>query len=162
LTTKQQEEYVSQKVKQILSKILTPGMNDHKKLKAIHDYIVSNVAYDKTKSRFSAYYALIEQRAVCQGYALLAYKMLTEVGIDARIVSGITDGGEHSWNMVKLDGNWYHINFTWNDPVPDEPGRVLYDYYNLTDNEISKTHKWDHSLYPAATTPYDRTKFLIY
>jgi len=112
LTTKQQEEYVSQKVKQILSKILTPGMNDHKKLKAIHDYIVSNVAYDKTKSRFSAYYALIEQRAVCQGYALLAYKMLTEVGIDARIVSGITDGGEHSWNMVKLDGNWYHIDFT--------------------------------------------------
>lgn len=159
LTTKSQEDFVDSKVTAILGEIIDSSMNSHKKEKAIHDYIVKNVEYDTSLERYSAYNALNEGKTVCQGYALLAYKMLTQSGIECKIIAGsagsASDSEGHAWNLVKLDGKWYHLDCTWDDPVPDVKGRVLYDYYNLTDSQISKDHNWDISAYPAATTVYD-------
>ena len=157
LTTCQQEAFVTQRVKEIINKIITPDMDEFEKVKVIHDFIIINTAYDGGLKLSSAYSALNEKKATCLGYALLAYKMFIESGIESRIVRGETKGGKHAWNMVKLKGNWYHIDLTWNDPLPDDPGRVLYRYYNLTDAEISKTHKWDKDKYPTAQVPYDPT-----
>lgn len=159
LTTKSQEDFVDSKVTAILEQIINSNMNSNKKEKVIHDYIVKNVEYDTSLERYSAYNALSEGKTVCQGYALLAYKMLTQSGIECKIIAGsagsASDSEGHAWNLVKLDGKWYHLDCTWDDPVPDVKGRVLYDYYNLTDSQISKDHNWDTSAYPAATTVYD-------
>lgn len=161
LTTKSQEDFVDSKVTSILGEIIDSSMNSHKKEKAIHDYIVKNVEYDTSLERYSAYNALSEGKTVCQGYALLAYKMLTEAGVENKIVIGSAGSGSdsegHAWNLVKLDGKWYHLDCTWDDPVPDVKGRILYDYYNLTDSQISKDHNWDRLVYPSATTIYDES-----
>ena len=90
---------------------------------------ILNVAYDSTYTEYSAYAALFLGRAVCQGYSLLTYKMMWEAGIEARIVDG--EAMNHSWNMVNICGNWYHLDVTWDDPVPDVSGRVLYGYYKF-------------------------------
>ncbi len=154
LISQEEEKYIDSKVEAILRKIFSPGMDDHLKVKAVHDYIVSNVAYDTKMEEFTPYGALTKGRAVCQGYSLLAYKMLQKAGIPVRIISGRAGGEAHAWNLVKLDGHWYHLDCTWNDPVPDVPGRVLYDYYNRTDAEMATTHYWDSSAYPSCNTPY--------
>ncbi len=154
LATREEEEAVERQVARILSKILTSGMDEHEKTRAVHDYIVANVAYDLNYREHSAYAALVKNRAVCQGYALLLYKMLNKAGVETRLISGKAGGENHLWNLVNLGGNWYHIDATWNDPVPDVPGRVRYDYYNRSDAQMAPTHSWDRDLYPAALTPY--------
>jgi len=154
-TTKSQEDYVDLEVTAILKDIIKVSMNDHQKEKAIHDYIVANVAYDTTLQKFSAYEALKNGLTVCSGYAQLAYKMLNESGIEAKIVVGTGNGESHAWNLVKLDNVWYHLDCTWDDPVPDVKGRILYNYFNLNDTQISKDHVFEKLDYPVANQVYN-------
>ncbi|MCB2299122.1 transglutaminase domain-containing protein [Clostridium tagluense] len=154
-TTKIQEDYVNLQVTEILKNIIKVSMNDDQKEKVIHDYIVAHVAYDTTLSRFSAYEALKNGTTVCSGYAQLAYKMLNEVGIETKIVLGKGNGEDHAWNLVKLNNIWYHLDCTWDDPVPDIKGRVLYNYFNLNDKKISENHIFEKSDYPVANQVYN-------
>lgn len=154
-TTKIQEDYVNSEVTAILKDIIKVSMNDHQKEKAIHDYIVSNIAYDTTLKKYSAYEALKDGLTVCNGYAQLAYKMLTESGIETKIVLGKGNGENHAWNLVKLDNIWYHMDCTWDDPVPDIKGRILYDYFNLNDEKIAEDHTFEKLNYPAAIKVYE-------
>jgi len=108
-TTPQQDEYVSSEVRRIISDIIAPDMDDHQKVKAVHDYIVTHVAYDQSLVEHSAYAAL-QGSVVCQGYALLTYRMLAEAGIMVRIVEGDVNGGAHAWNLVHIYGHWYHLD----------------------------------------------------
>lgn len=140
--SEKQTAYVNKRIQEILTEILQPSMNDYVKEKAIHDYIVNHVSYDTSYSNYSLYAALVKGKAVCQGYALLTYRMLKEAGIENCIISGTARGESHAWNMVKIDGRWYHLDTTWNDPVPDIPGRLLYKYYNLSDDELMMDHTW--------------------
>jgi Leucine-rich repeat (LRR) protein len=158
LATREEENIVNSQVDRILKEIIKPEMDKHQKTRAIHDFIVANVAYDLSYREHSSYSALIKGRAICQGYALLMYKMLQGAGIEVRIISGRAGGEEHAWNLVRLDGNWYHIDATWDDPVPDTPGRILYDYYNRTDAQMAATHTWERGLYPAAQTAYPQER----
>jgi len=157
LSTQEEENIVERQVALILQEILTPKMNNHRKTKAVHDYIVANVAYDLNYREHSAYAALVQGRTVCQGYALLLYKMLEKAGIEVRIISGRAGGENHAWNMVNLDGIWYHLDATWDDP--DVPGLIRYDFYNRTDAQMSATHTWEQAQYPAASTPYPLESF---
>lgn len=156
LTNQAQEAAVQKKVDQILKTIIKPSMKtEFEKVKAINDYIVSNTAYGtKTKaSPHSAYAVLMEGQAVCQGYALTAYKMLEQAGFDVKYVVGTVNNNEaHAWNLVKIDGNWYHLDTTWNDPLPNRFGASSYDYFLVTDAQLKKDHKWIASDYPGATS----------
>lgn len=149
LTTAAQEDVVNTDVTQALAQIITPGMTDFQKEKAIHDWITKTVSYDYTLQKHSAYDALVSpNKAVCQGYTLLMYKMLTQAGITTRIVTGTLQGGSHAWNMVQIGGNWYHVDAT-NDDVNNNI------FYNQTDAYM-KAHSfvWDTTKFPAATTTY--------
>ncbi|GFZ32336.1 hypothetical protein CSC2_28620 [Clostridium zeae] len=155
--TAAQDSYVSTKVNDVLSQIITSGMNDFEKEKAIHDWIEKNVAYDTTLVKHSDYDAVASPyKTVCQGYALLSYKMLNQAGIQTKIVEGTAGGQAHAWNLVYLDGAWYHFDSTWDDPLPDVAGRVTYDYYNLTDTQIKLNHTWVKT-YPTANTDFATT-----
>jgi transglutaminase/protease-like cytokinesis protein 3 len=129
-------------------------MNDYEKEKTIHDYIVSNIAYDTDLINYTAYDALTQGKAVCQGFSLLTYRMMQDVGIETRIVDGIAGGESHVWNEVKLDGEWYHLDTTWDDPIPFVQGRVLYSYFNVTDDVLRKDHSWQSSSFPVASTDF--------
>ncbi|ASA24186.1 transglutaminase domain-containing protein [Paenibacillus donghaensis] len=159
--TLQQTAYVNQQVKAALKKLILPGMNNHQKVKVIHDWVVRTLQYDTTYSKYTAYEGLKSGSAVCQGYSLLTYKLLKEAGIPNRIVEGTAkpEGGSrvsHAWNLVQLDGKWYHLDTTWDDPVPDQPGEVVTAYYLRTDAQLRKDHSWTKP-YPAASTAYHKT-----
>ncbi|MDB4868653.1 MAG: transglutaminase [Cohnella sp.] len=151
-----QTAYVVAQTKQIAQQIIKPGMNAHEKVKAVHDWVLLHVAYDTSLVQHSAYAALMGGRTVCQGYALLTYRLLNEAGIPNRIVEGTVSSGLHAWNLVNLDGQWYHLDTTFDDPVPDLRGRTTYYYYLLTDQQMRKDHRWT-KVYPAAVTPYANT-----
>lgn len=146
-----------------LRNMIKDGMNDHEKVKAIHDWVVERVDYDHSLQKYTAYEALTTGKAVCQGYALLMYNMLTKAGIDNVIAAGTVNTGEHAWNIVKLDGQWYHIDATWDDAaiastsgVDAAQGAILrsqYRYYLLTDEQLRTDHQWTKS-YPKAVTVY--------
>lgn len=152
--TAEQVAAVDAKVDEVLTSLNVSGMNDYAKERAIHDWIISNVSYDSSLKNHSAYAAITSpNKTVCQGYALLAYKMFIKAGLPARIVTGKGNGTAHAWNLVKVDGNWYQIDLTWDDPVTNGADDIRYDYYNLTDAEMAVNHKWTN-IYPAATTEF--------
>ncbi|WP_433944116.1 transglutaminase domain-containing protein [Paenibacillus sp. SN-8-1] len=151
-----QTNYVNSRVKQIVKSVVKPGMNDHQKVKALHDWIVLHLKYDKTLRKYTAYEGLKTGEAVCQGYSLLAYKLLLEAGIPNLIVEGTAGGQLHAWNLLKLQGKWYHMDTTWDDPTPDSAGQVHYNYYLRTDKQMKQDHSWTRS-YPSAGTAYKDT-----
>ncbi|HHL3303906.1 TPA: S-layer homology domain-containing protein [Bacillus cereus] len=155
--TKEQTEYVMKQAKAIVSSITQVGMDDHEKVKAIHDYVVKHISYDTSYKAYTAYEALVNRSAVCQGYALLTYQLLKEAGIENHFVTGTGDGQPHAWNLVKIENKWYHLDTTFDDPVPDEQGRVTYSYFNLSDEQIARNHEWNRGDYPQATTNYYST-----
>ncbi|MDR3599455.1 MAG: transglutaminase domain-containing protein [Desulfosporosinus sp.] len=133
LTTAQQEAYVNTAVTQALASILTLGMTDFQKEKAIHAWILKKVSYDYTLVNHSAYAALVApNKTVCQGYSLLMYKMLTQAGITTKIVSGTLNGEPHAWNKVAIGGNWYNVDAT------NDDGANTTRFYNVTDSFLSQ------------------------
>ncbi|MDM5237917.1 S-layer homology domain-containing protein [Bacillus cereus] len=152
--TKEQTEYVMKQAKAIVSSIVQAGMDDHEKVKVIHDYVLKHVSYDTSYQAYTAYEALVNRSAVCQGYALLTYQLLKEAGIENHFVVGTGNGKPHAWNLVKIDNKWYHLDTTFDDPIPDKQGRVTYSYFNLSDEQIARNHEWNRGDYPQATTNY--------
>lgn len=152
----EQEQFIESETDSILAKIIHPDMNEHEKERAIHDYLVLNIAYDDSEQYGSAYDALTINKAVCHGYTLLAYKLFEKVGIKSLIID--SPDMKHTWNLVFIDSSWYHLDITWDDPIPDVEGRIRYDYYNLSDREImylkNKKHYWNRRLYPEASSEY--------
>lgn len=163
------ENKVNEKVQEIINSVITSEMSDYEKEKALHDYLVNNCEYDRRlfygnmpRESYTAYGALIEGKAVCQGYAIAMDKLLKAVGIETMIVVGESSSegnGEyenHAWNLVKLGENYYHVDSTWDDPVTvDGSNKLSYSYFNITDEEISLNHKWDSSNYPKANKKYE-------
>lgn len=113
------------------------------KEKAVHDWIILHCEYDEKNynngtipwSSYNPEGVFINGTAVCNGYAL-AFQLCMEIlGIDSKIIVGTASYNYHAWNIVKMDdGCWYHVDVTWDDPVPDEEGRVNYRYFNITDS----------------------------
>lgn len=114
----------------------------------IHDRIIEKCEYlDPNEGLIysSAYGALVDGNAACEGYSKAAKLLLDRVGIENALVSGESDNGEqsgaHMWNVVNIGGNFYHLDCTWDDPVSDDgDGLVMYAYFNLSDKMISETH----------------------
>lgn len=136
-TTQEEEDYINKYLSSVVSEIIKPGMSDYDKVKTIHDYIKNKYSYDDelysmilklnsgeiTDNELrnniyrdtSVYRAINSNKAVCQGYAMTAYKMLKDAGIECRIVSGTLKGYEHVWNEVKVNGMWYYLDVTADD-----------------------------------------------
>lgn len=140
-TSLQQEKAVDTKVKSIVKSLKLEGKSDYAKVKAIHDYIINNTSYDESLEKHSAYNALIDKSAVCEGYTLAAYRLFTEAGISNRVITGYAGGDSHAWNIVKVNGKWYNIDLTWDDPVTNTGKPMLtYDYFLKNSKDFS-----DHS-----------------
>ena len=157
-TDKAKETYVTNEVKRITSKIISSNMTDVEKVKAVNDFVVKNTTYstNTTASAHSVYAVLTEKKGVCQGYALLAYRLLKEAGLNAYYVTGIAGGGAHAWNLVQVGGKWYHLDTTWNDPTFTESSNqsdnhIQYKYFLVPDSIIKADHIMDNKGYPKAT-----------
>lgn len=151
---------VKSKVQSIVSSIIKSNMNDFQKELALHDYIVNNTKYDYDNllrgtipdDSFNAYGVLFNKVAVCEGYAEAMYRLLNAAGVKTLIIIGQGNNVDHAWNLVNINGNYYHLDSTFDDPVSNSGDTLSYNYFNLSDNEISKDHTWDTSSYPSCTS----------
>lgn len=143
-------------VEQTLENIIAPmhGLSDIEKLQAAHDFIVLSAEYSKETegSQYSPYTLLTENKGVCQAYALVLYRMLEMLGFEVQYVPGKVGEQLHAWVLVKLDHAWYHIDVTWDDPLPDRKGEVRYQYFLVSDRQLAQDHTWDYASFPAATS----------
>lgn len=116
----------------------------------IHDFIVEKCRYRMEQGEFvysSAYGAIVNGEAACEGYSKAAKLLLDKVGIENAVVSGISDNNEdpegpHMWNVVKINGDFYYLDCTWDDPVSKSGEEMLmYSYFNLNNEMIAATHR---------------------
>lgn len=140
------------KAKSILDEIIDIGYSDIKKVLAIHDYLIKNVTYRDTLSTDSnishtAYGAIVNKEAVCEGIAYAFSYLLNSVGIKSTVVDGIADGVPHAWNIVRIKNICYHFDVTWDLIRKDEYNNMIYDYFCLTDMDL-KNRIWDRKIYP--------------
>ena len=113
-TTDTEEQAFEAKLDEVISELELSEKSDIEKLFAVYGYVCNNVTYDATAEHcFTAYGALIDGKAVCQGYALLLMRMLQAASIDSDVVFGVSDGVNHMWNTVLLDGECYLLDATW-------------------------------------------------
>lgn len=143
---------IDDEVERVLKTTIQKNMTDLEKVKRIHDYLVLSVAYDMTtknipKDSFEVYGALINKVAVCDGYTKSMQLLLNKVGVETILVSGASKGVNHSWNIVKIDDEYFHVDATWDDPVPNKP-YVNYNYFLVTNEQLKKDHQWDEKAYP--------------
>lgn len=123
----------------------------------LHDWLVNRCQYDTAAaaqpsgypSAFTAYGALVQGRAVCEGYSRAMQLLLLRGGIPASVISGTAQSGgqtiSHMWNLVQLDNTWYHLDPTFDDPQGED--YLIYDYFNLTDELIRRDHTVSGNLF---------------
>ena len=113
-TSSAEEAVFESKLDSVIGELNLSGKSDLEKILAIYTYVTENVTYDLTAEYpFTAYGALVDGKAVCQGYALLLMRMLEEVSVESEVIFGSADGINHMWNSVKLDGAYYLLDSTW-------------------------------------------------
>ena len=110
-------------------------------VKYVHDSIINGSEYVLSGDEHirDADGALVNSEALCEGYSKAFAYICQSIGIEAICVSGTANGGSHMWNLVKLDGNWYHMDVTFDDPISTEP-MCEYTYFCLTTAGITKDH----------------------
>lgn len=150
-----------------IASCVTDGMSDYEIAKALHDYLALNNEYDMRYYSgsmpyvsYTAYGALVNRTSVCAGYALAYERLMDQVGIPCEYVTGMTTNGYHAWNIIQIDGEWYHVDVTWDDPTPDREGYVRYKYFLKSDKAMSRDHiNWEAS-HACTSTKYDNATIL--
>jgi len=151
-SSKEQINEAIQEIEQVKNKIIkNKKSNTYDNIKMVHDYLIENVQYDTTISKdniYNIYGAMINQEAVCEGYARSFKYLMDCLGIPCSLVigKGTNSEGEtenHAWNYVQIEENWYAIDTTWDDPV-SKTGWVSesakYRYFLKGSNEMVKDH----------------------
>jgi len=148
------------KVNEIFAGI-TVGMSDFDKIKYFHDTIIKNCVYNiDAPNAYTAYGALVDGQAGCEGYSKAMALLCNAGGIECIIATGTGNGTSHMWNMLKCNGTWYQMDVTFDDPVGKgfDADYVGYDYFNITTAQISNDHVLLTVLYtsvPSATATGD-------
>lgn len=127
---------------------MKPDMSEYEKELYVHDIIVNSCKYSDTENPLesSAYGALVTGLASCEGYAKSGKMLLDMLGIENYLMPGSANNDEqktqsHMWNIVKINGKYYHLDMTWDDPVDqNKTDMSRHTYMNLSDEEIKKTH----------------------
>lgn len=160
--TRAQHEQAVEEARRIIRTHITSDMTDYEKEKVIHDYIVQNVVYDESAVLephvYTMYGALVRGSAVCHGYAESFRYLAYLAGLDVDLVigdavqNGTTVG--HAWNIIRLDGEAYHVDTTWDDPIGNTSERISYAYFNVTDEMLEKDHLWNQNDYQQCNATY--------
>ena len=169
-TTAEQEAELEAAMDALLATV-DPAGTQYEQFCTVYDYICENITYDYDtlydddyKLKYTAYAAMINGTAVCQGYAVLLYQLALELGMDCRVITGIGNTGGHGWNIVKFGDFYYNTDPTW-----DAIWYQALGYYNyFLQNEVTFTSNYTdhyrdaeydttdfHAVYPISETNYD-------
>lgn len=134
------------------------------KLKVLHDYIIPRTGFSKDGPYAKcAYGPLVDGTSQCEGYAKAVSYFCNEVGIESVRITGNNDQGlSHAWNKVLVNGQWYNIDFTWDDPEGiSDPNYMLYSHFLVPDMLINGlSHFVDTSFTPPAANAIDMNYFV--
>lgn len=115
---------------------------DLERERIVHDMICDLSTYDNINcSHQSAYSALVEGSSVCAGYSRAFQVACQKLGITCYYVTGISNGEEHAWNIVKIGGNFYNVDVTGDDTINETLHTYSYQYFNVSDTEIAHNHE---------------------
>lgn len=119
----------------------TQTSDDYEKLLAIHDAIVLSCTFSPDgENAPTAYGAIVDGSAMCEGYAFAFSYLCTAAGIENYVVSGTNSKGEpHLWNKAVCGGEWYNVDCTWDDPIlkTENEKYLRHDYFLVSDEEIN-------------------------
>ena len=159
--------FILERSQEILEEIIHEDMSDYERELAAHDWIINWADYDEKAldtydgddqdpDNANPYGVFVNQRAICKGYTSTFQLFMDMLNIECITVNGLAnaDQEEHAWNMVRLDGEWYCVDVTWDDPIAsfeiDE--KYKHTYFNVTSQFLrDTTHRWDESSVPEAT-----------
>ncbi len=140
------KEEFSAGVMRILSGV-QDSWSDAEKVLYLHDYLAEYCSYDLTYQNMDAYTAIVNGSTICQGYALAMCVLCRELDIPCYTIT--SDELNHMWNIVQIDGKWYHLDVTYDDSAPDMLGHAVHDYVLQSDaamytDEYHHADDWNH------------------
>lgn len=149
-----EEDYTAMigKCREVADQILDEAMQEETAFareRVVHDRVIAMCTYTDNKSnpyRNTIYGVLTGGAASCEGYAKTAKYLLDQLDIPCYVICGTStppgsNSQDHMWNIVQLDGDAYHLDLTWDDPILEGGGELIqYSYFNVTDEQICLTH----------------------
>lgn len=158
-----EDKQVLDAAKAVFDQYITPEMSDYDKELALYAWLTGNVGYDYShyekrgapRTSYQPYGPLIKGKGVCLGYAATFRLLMDMADIECMTVTGAAFGNRenHAWNMVRLNGEWYCVDPTWDlNPGINQDGEYVYTYFNVTSDFMALTdHQWDYDSVPEAT-----------
>ena len=149
---REEQQKLDAAINELNSRVDISGMTDEEIVLAYHEYLTSTVAYAYAAylqgslggaHEYDMYGALVNHSSVCQGYAETMFYLLKKAGLSCAIAS--SQNINHAWNIVKVNGKWYHVDATWDDPVWDMPGRSNHDYFLVSFDTMNKNTLTNHT-----------------
>lgn len=165
-------------VEHFISEYIKPEMTDFEKEIQIIKYLVATVDYDVNElnnddphinDSYRAYGALVNGKAVCSGYAKAFDLLAKSCGLSTTVVTGTAvnsdnQNGAHAWNQIYLDGDWYNVDVTFEDPITNiklSTNQLFNNYINRTDAEFSTNHIRDNG-HDCTATKYGKNTVTYY
>lgn len=160
--------------KAAFDKVITPEMSDFQKELALHDWLLKQGEYDYSAyetpdhvgrpDNRNPYGMLVDGFGICLGYARTFELLMKMAEVECITVVGAAfrSTGDHAWNLVKLDGDWYAVDATWNDSSTGSFSQAkaqayAHRYFNVTSQEMrDSNHQWDYANVPEATATHYR------
>lgn len=151
-----------EEAERVVDELITSSMSDYEVVKTLHDYLVTHCDYDYRVDTgnmpfvsHQAEGALLKGTAVCSGYAKAYEAMLDAAGIPNETITGYA-GGYHAWNLVQVDGQWYHVDTTWDDPTTQGGDYIRYTYFLKSDKVmVNRSHRDWENVHACTSTKYD-------
>lgn len=164
LYSDEEKNSIESKIKEFEDTNIKDGMSTRDKIKAFHDYLINNSVYDKARAEaiengddyggnnsHKANGPLIDGLALCSGYSDAMKIYLDKLGVPNYKISN----SNHIWNLVYLDGQWLHLDLTWDDPVTTDGSNILlHKFFLISTDELHKLdatgHNFNTEYYPEA------------
>ena len=140
----EQIEFINQYINDFINKNLNLSMSNYDKIKAFHDFIINNTIYDEENKfeSYTAYNLITSGLSICGGYSDIMAIYLNKLGINNYKITS----KNHIWNLVELDGTWYHLDVTWDDPIASDGKQYLiHNFFMITTEKLFSLDNLEHN-----------------
>ena len=137
-------EFIKAYIESFINSNITNEMADYDKIKVFHDYIINNTVYDKdiSKNSYTAYDLITTGKSICGGYSDIMSIYLNYLGVQNYKITS----ENHVWNLVYINGEWLHLDLTWDDPVASDGKQyLLHNFFLIKTDELLKLDSVEHN-----------------
>lgn len=137
-------EFINNYIESFIANNINLSMSNYDKIKVFHDHLINNTVYDEndTFETYTAYNLITSGLSICGGYSDIMAIYLNTLGIkNYRITSN-----NHIWNLVEIDGIWYHLDVTWDDPIASDGKQYLiHNFFMIPTTKLFELDKVEHN-----------------